>query len=851
MSYINAHRNRDVVTVWERNKHGREVVRYDAPYYFYVEDSEGEYTSLFGDKVRKVEQNNMEDFSRERTHHQSFGKKVFESDIGPEFKVLAKHYYKAEVPDLNITYLDIEVDYDKRLGFSSVKNPYAPINSIALTHSWNKKTILIAVPPETWGKPDSWNDQLDQSLLELADVRLVRDEHQLLKMVIDEIEDSDGLCGWNSDFFDMPYIAKRLEMMGQHWFNKLSFDGAPRPRWREVEVFGQVNEAIDLGGRLSVDYMQLFKKFEMGNRPSYKLDAISKEVLPHLPKLEYDGNLADLYKNNFNHFMRYNIRDTECLTGFEDTLGYVALANVMYHDATGLFKNVMGTIKLAELSLVNYCHDALDLIAPDVPVVGEVGGQAQGALVLKPKSGLQEWIGSIDINSLYPSAIRAVNISPETLLGQFDQKVDAFEAFQSGSDLDITLRFENGQVFTKPAYEWRDVMKEKRWAISGYGTVFDQNKQGIIPAILESWYGTRKKYKKEMENLLDVGKKEEAAYYDRMQYCYKIKLNSLYGALLNKHFRFYDPRMGESTTGTGRAILKYMCAKVNETLVGEFDPDGEAIVYGDTDSCYFSTGANNKEDGIFIADSVADIVNASFPAFMRESCMCSDGYDHIIAAGRECVASRGIFVTPKRYVLNLVNLDGYDCDKLKVMGLDTKKTILPVYIQDALNGFIERYLKGEDWETVAVDVVQLKDDLLNQEKTPIVKLGLPKGVNKVEYYTEQMKLYGAGARLPGHVAASIYYNQKRKENNDMESLEIVSSMKIRIFYLKAPDGRFKSIALPSDLDRVPDWFYEQVAVDKNKQITRLVDNPLENILKAVGKVPPSKQTLFIDSVLEF
>jgi DNA polymerase elongation subunit (family B) len=236
---------------------------------------------------------------------------------------------------------------------------------------------------------------------------------------------------------------------------------------------------------------------------------------------------------------------------------------------------------------------------------------------------------------------------------------------------------------------------------------------------------------------------------------------------------------------------------------------------------------------------------------MRKSFMCSEGYDHIIAAGRECVASRGIFVTPKRYVLNLVNLDGYDCDKLKVMGLDTKKTILPVYIQDALNAFIERYLKGEEWEDVAVDVVQLKDDLEDPEKTDLFQLGLPKGVNKVEYYTEQLELHGAGARLPGHVAASIYYNQKRAENKDLESLEIVSSMKIRVFYLKEPDGRFKSIALPGDTERVPQWFLDQINVDKRKQITRLVDNPLENILKAVGKVPPSRQTLFIDSVLEF
>lgn len=353
-------------------------------------------------------------------------------------------------------------------------------------------------------------------------------------------------------------------------------------------------------------------------------------------------------------------------------------------------------------------------------------------------------------------------------------------------------------------------------------------------------------------------------YHDRLQYCYKIKLNSCYGALLNKHFRFYDDRLGESTTGSGRAILRYMCSKINELLVGTFDYLGEAVLYGDTDSCYFRIFNPDQilpeekelilDLAVKIADDIAEVVNASFPEFMRETFLCNDGFDHYISAGREVVAPRGIFVTPKRYMLDVADIEGKRVQFLKVMGLDTKKTTLPKYIQDKLNDFLARYLRDTPWETIADEIVELKDQMRNYPKTDpnkIVELGLPKGVNKVEMYTQTLQVEGENARLPGHVRAAINYNRKLVEYNDLESMRITSGMKIRVFYLTTPDGKFKSIALPTDLQRVPDWFNRYIKVDIDLQIERLVDNPLKSILNVIGRVPPSKQTVFVDSLLEF
>lgn len=355
---------------------------------------------------------------------------------------------------------------------------------------------------------------------------------------------------------------------------------------------------------------------------------------------------------------------------------------------------------------------------------------------------------------------------------------------------------------------------------------------------------------------------QRVLYYDQLQYIFKIKLNSLYGALLNKHFRFYDERLGESTTGTGRAILKFQCSKVNEILTGTFDPLGDAILYGDTDSTYFSAMFGTEfdaeiweddfnaqlDEAVRRADSIADQVNQAYPQFMKDAFMCTPDFQGLVKCAREVVAPRGIFVTPKRYVLWLGDLDGKRVDKLKVMGLDTKKTILPKYIQDALNGFIERYLKGEEWDVLAEDIVKFKESLLADRD--VTELGLPKGVNKLELYQSELDQFGDAARLPGHVRAAIYYNKKLQENNDRQSMQITSGMKIKVFYLKRPDGKFKSIAFPVDEERVPDWFYK-INIDVDLQVEKLVDKPLLNILKAINKSPPTPQTLFESSVLGF
>lgn len=890
MSYISAWKKRDCVYVWERDQNGKRVTKYHPNIFeFYVKDTNGPYTSIYNEPLEKVTFDSWQDMKQAREYYTDLRKPMYESDLSSEMKVLSTHYYKKEAPKLHYTLWDIEVDYDPKQGFSSVEDPYAPINAVALYHHWKQESVVIAVPPKSWDKSNKLQKLAKDTN---TTIHLVETEKELLLMLLDQFEDSDVISGWNSDFFDTPYTAKRIQkVLGSNCFKRLSFRDSHPPRFREVELFGQPRTICDLGGRISWDYLELFRKFEMTKRSSYKLEVVSNEILPNLSKLSYSGTLHQLYNNDFEYFINYNIRDTAVLKGFEEKLGYLELANTLYHSACGQPNNILGTIKLTELSVINHCHYNLDQKVPDTDMYAE-SSKIKGAMVLTPKAGLHDNIGSIDITSLYPSCIRLVNISPETIIGQSEGSLtnddrgthSAWKIIHESDDQQtVTVVYDTrtvgySGVETHTGAEWRKLLFERKWAISGYGTFFNQDNTGIIPSVLEDWFNERKRYKKlmktakdavsKLENLTNLSNdqksqliefKSQASYYDRLQYVYKIKLNASYGALSNAYFRFFDMRLGQSTTGTGRAILEHMCSVTAEMLDGEYDMFSKSIIYGDTDSVYFKTNAETFIDktsdqqqdvAIEIADAIGKHADQSFDDFCIKAFCIQDDYRGIIRCDREVVARRGIFVSKKKYVLKLTNLDGYSCDKLKTTGLEMKKTTTPKVIQTFLEDVVNMILDGEKtWKFIEDYIVGYRQQVLTD--LPILEIGLPKGVNKVEHYTQIYKLEGEKARLPGHVAASLFYNNCLKHFNDTDHEPITSGSKIKVFYLTRKYGKFKSIAFPTEMKQPPKWFTENFQVDRKQHETRLIDNNLNIIFTAIQQLVPTAQTQFNDTIFDW
>jgi DNA polymerase elongation subunit (family B) len=333
-------------------------------------------------------------------------------------------------------------------------------------------------------------------------------------------------------------------------------------------------------------------------------------------------------------------------------------------------------------------------------------------------------------------------------------------------------------------------------------------------------------------------------YWDKRQLVRKILLNSAYGALLNEHCRFYDKRIGQSVTLSGRQIVKHMMSQTNEIVTGKYTHEGDAIVYGDTDSCYFSAvslkpvveadGVEwNKDTVIKLYDTIADQVNDSFAAFMERAFHTPRKNGMIIKAGRELIADRGLFITKKRYALNIFDKEGKRLDvngkigKIKAMGLDLKRADTPKYVQDFLMGVLEMVLAGKGRDDVIETIKNFKIELSNKESWT---KGSPKSVNKLTYYSDLEKNSKTGkANMPGHVRAALNWNYLRRVNSDNYSMKIVDGMKIVVCKLKSNPLNFTSVAYPTDELRLPDWFV-QLPFDDSEMERTLVDEKIDNLL---------------------
>jgi DNA polymerase elongation subunit (family B) len=400
------------VLVWEKLASGQRVRKlYDPPYYFYRRDDAGPFISTSGVHLKKVNCSSSSDFDEAIADAQLRRLTLFESDVNPLERILMDIYSTKPAPELTIGLLDIEVDYNPDIGYAGPANPYAPIN--AFTLCVNGRMCTVAVPPKSWG-PD------DKLPAELSEVILVTNEVELLELMLDFLQPCDVLSGWNSEFYDLPYIAKRIELvMGKHVLDRLALEGGPSPRWTEKARFKHSKEkdpVIDLISRVHLDYLRLFQKFDLTKRQSYSLSNVSLEELKE-DKVEFDGTLAELYNNDFVKFVTYNIHDVTLLVRLDAKFRYIELANQMVHMASVNFDSVFGSVQLIDTAIMNYAHNTLQRIVNDRNVRPE-GDPVEGAIVVTPNVGFYRWIGACDINSLYPSTIRSLNLSLEKLVGQ-------------------------------------------------------------------------------------------------------------------------------------------------------------------------------------------------------------------------------------------------------------------------------------------------------------------------------------------------------------------------------------------------------------------------------------------------
>lgn len=274
-----------------------------------------------------------------------------------------------------------------------------------------------------------------------------------------------------------------------------------------VNKFGSEEPIFKFFGRSHLDYRQLFEKFTFEGRTSYALAAIANEELD-IPKLDYEGTLEQLYNRDFVHFITYNARDVEVLVKLDDKFKFIALVNQMAHENTVDFSAVLGTVQYVETGIANHAHYVLKKVVHDKVISNH--DKVEGAVVLNPKIGMHDWIGSVDINSLYPNTIRSLNISPEKIIGQFTNTEDEadWEAINRGDEnVRCTLILQSGEQEVHTAAEWKRWLIDNKFAISAYGTVFDQgNGRGVVADILGFWYSERKRLQAEKKKYAKLAK---------------------------------------------------------------------------------------------------------------------------------------------------------------------------------------------------------------------------------------------------------------------------------------------------------------------------------------------------------
>ena len=887
MSYIDAlyKKDEDKVYVVERNAKGERIfVDYDARYTFYYPDARGKHKSITGETLQKVSCTTSKEFIKEQRIRSN--KKLYENDINPVFRCLEENYLGKETPKLNVVFFDIEVDFDPERGYATTDDPFMPITAISCYLSWTDQLVTLAKIP------NGMNIATAHTLTERFDnTMLFEKEKDMLDAFLTLIEDGDIISGWNSEGYDIPYTVGRIQkVLSSDDTRRLCFWGE-KPKKRMFEKYGREQLSYDLIGRVHLDLLELYRKYTYEERHSFRLDAIGEHELGE-KKTVYEGSLDKLYNEDFGLFIEYNRQDVNLLAKLEKKLKFIELANEIAHQNTVLLQTTMGAVAVTEQAIVNEAHRrGMQVPGRKFRDKDAEPVSAAGAYVATPKKGIQDWIGSVDINSLYPSVIRALNMGPETIVGQIRPVITSAEINRAKAQKKSFASAWDGQF---GCWEYQAVMKQDRateivvdwadgtsvkmsaaqlyeivfdgnnqWMLSANGTIFTYEFEGIIPGLLKRWYAERQEMQRKKAACGD--NEIERAYWDKRQLVKKINLNSLYGAILNPGCRFFDMRIGQSVTLTGRCITRHMGAKINEIVAGKYDHTGESIVYGDTDSVYFSAyntlkkdidAGNiewNKESVIALYDKIAEETNVTFPGFMQKAFHCPKSRGEVIKGGREIVASKGLFITKKRYAVLYYDIEGERVDvagkegKVKAMGLDLKRSDTPVFVQDFLSDILYMVLTGNTEEEVLESITEFRQKF---KQMPGWEIGSPKRANNMTKYTAAEEKQGR-ANMPGHVRASMNWNKCREIYGDKFSLPILDGAKVIVCKLKNNPLGYTSVAYPVDELRIPQWFQE-LPFDNDAMEESVLDGKLDNLIGVLNwDIKSTTQSSTFNSLFEF
>ena len=635
----------------------------------------------------------------------------------------------------------------------------------------------------------------------------------------------DIVTGWNIEGFDIPYLVNRIkQVLSEEMINKLS-------PWNMVEkrmiMRGDRGDVVyDIYGVASLDYLELYKKFSFSNQESYRLDYISSVELG-VKKIDYSeyGSLLDLYRQDYQKFIEYNIRDVELVKKLDDKLKLIEQVYAIAYDAKVLYPDAMTSVRIWDVIIHNYLINQRIVIPQKKS--SDKSKNIIGAWVKDPLLGMHKWVVSFDLNSLYPHLIMQYNISPETYAGSLGLNPDTAVEQLMGGYLDSR----------------QDTLTSENLTCTGSGIIFSKHKHGFLPKLMEKMYDDRVVYKKKMleakqQHELNPSYETEKAIAQNhnMQLAKKIQLNSAYGALSNKYFRWYDDELAESITLSGQLAIKWIERDMNVYLNKLFKTEKKDYVIAcDTDSMYITLDPLVNQCGL------ADRPTVEIVKFIDNACenrlepfidRCYErlggyvnAYSQKMKMKREAIADKGIWTAKKRCVLSVWNNEGvqYSEPKIKLTGIEAVRSSTPAACRDSIKKCLKVILeKDED------SVIQFIEDFRREFiMLPFDQVAFPRGCRG-------MKEYRLGDKgIPIHVRAALLFNKTVKDKKLENRYELIKDGdKIKFCYMKMPNPvRENVFACPTDM---PPEFGLEKYIDYDMQYEKAFVDPIKTILDAIG-----------------
>ena len=797
-------------------------VRYEPTLFVPVKKPTG-FTTLDGKNVNPMKFLSIKEAKEFVEQYQSQPHLVFGMTQFP-YTYIAEQYPKQiqfDSEKMRIVTIDIEVECEN--GFPHADQATEPMLSITIK---NHDTGRIKV----WGLHEYKTDREDIQYIRCAT------ERELLAQFLAwwESDHPDIITGWNTEFFDIPYICNRIKsQMGEDAMKRLSPWGVVDARM-VGSGFGKKDQIYNILGVENIDYLQLYKKFTYTNQESYRLDHIAFVELGQRKDENPYETFRDWYTKDYQSFIDYNILDVELVDRLDDKMKLIDLILTMTYEAKVNVSDSFTSVKYWDVLIYNHLLKQ-KIIIPQKLGHKSKGEKYVGAYVKEPQVGQHKWVMSFDLNSLYPHLIMQYNISPETLLSEQMNLGDTAVDDLIAQKVNIKGMIPSNVTMTPN------------------GALFNKDKLGFLPEMMQEMYNDRTTYKKKMleaqqkyEDTKDAKYLKDVSKFQNIQMARKISLNSAYGAIGNEWFRYYDLRIAEGITTSGQFSIRWIEKSINLYLNKLLKTDGEDyVIASDTDSVYITfdklvnTVLKKREDesedsyrgrAVDFLDTVA---SEKIEPFIDKSYQALASYVNAYAQkmqmAREVIADKGIWTAKKRYILNAWDIEGvrYQEPKLKIMGIEAVKSSTPAPCRDKIKEALKIIMSGDE-KDVNEFIQEFRKEFM---ELPPEDIAFPRSVNGLKKWSSSSSIFVKG--VPMHCKGALLYNHYTSQNKLTNKYPLIQEGdKIKFLNMRTPNRMSSNVI--SFITKLPKELELHNMIDYDLQYEKAFVEPLTFIMNQIG-----------------